>query len=194
VCKELQLEIRALVATRAPDDTYLLERQRVYKRRVKHLVRKHRAAVAIQKCQQWRTDRNAFWRSYKPKGATCPFPASKLAEHFKIKMNSWDQTATSPAPTDPQHNIDVTSTSAGLGEIVAALQRSSNTSAGIDGIPMALLKPHMPQLPDGDCSNSDAEEPPDAAAAITTIASMLQRLYSKVAGTCVVPAHSPRTN
>ena len=91
--------------------------------------------------------RNAFWRSYKPKGATCPFPTSKLAEHFKIKMNSWDQTATSPAPTDPQHNIDVTSTSAGLGEIVAALQRNSNTSAGIDGIPMALLKPHMPQLP-----------------------------------------------
>ncbi len=42
------------------------------------------------------------------KGATCPFPASKLAEYFKIKMNSWDQTATSPAPTDPQHNIDVT--------------------------------------------------------------------------------------
>jgi hypothetical protein len=75
----------------------------------------------IQKCQQWHTDRNAFWRSYKPKGATCPFPASKLAEHFKIKMSSWDQTATSPAPTDPQHNIDVTSTSAGLGEIVAAL-------------------------------------------------------------------------
>ena len=102
-------------------------------------------------------------------------------------MNSWDQTATSPAPTDPQHNIDVTSTSAGLGEIVAALQRSSNTSAGIGGIPMALLKPHMPQLPDGDCSNSDAEEPPGAAAAITTIASMLQRLYSKVAGTGVVP-------
>jgi hypothetical protein len=101
VCKELQLEIRALVATRAPDDTYLLERQRVYKRRVKHLVRKHRAAVAIQKCQQWRTDKNAFWRSYKPKGATCPFP-----EHFKIKMNSWDQTATSPAPTHPQHNIE----------------------------------------------------------------------------------------
>jgi hypothetical protein len=103
-----------------PGDTYLLERQRVYKHRVKHLVRKHRAAVAMQKCQQWRTDRNAFWRSYKPQGATCPFPASKLAEHFKIKMNSWDQTATSPAPTDPQHNIDVTSPSAGLGEIVAA--------------------------------------------------------------------------
>ncbi len=41
---------------------------------------------------------------------------------------------------------------------MAALQRSSITSAGIDGIPMALLKPHMPQLPDGDCSNSDAEE------------------------------------
>jgi hypothetical protein len=122
VCKELQLEIRALVATIAPDDTYLLEPQRVYKRRVKHLVRKHRAAaVAIQKCQQWVTDRNAFGRSYKPKGATCPFPASKLAEHFKIKMNSWDQSASSPAPTDPQHNIDVTSTSAGLGEIVAAL-------------------------------------------------------------------------
>lgn len=138
--------------------------------------------MAIQKCQQWVTDRNAFWCSYKPKGATCPFPAaSKLAEHFKIKMNSWDQTASSPAP--------------GLGEIVAASQRSSNTSAGIGGIPMALLKPHMPQqLPDGDCSNSDAEEPPDAAAAITSIASMLQRLYSKVAGTCVVPAHSPRTN
>ena len=67
------------------------------------------------------------------------------------------------------------------------MQRSSNTSAGIDGIPMALLKPHIPQLTDGDCSNSDAEEPPDAAAAITTIASMLQRLYSKVAGTGVVP-------
>jgi hypothetical protein len=48
---------------------------------------------------------------------------------------------------------------------------------------MALLKPHMPQPPDGDCSNNDAEKPPDAAAAITTIASMLQRLYSKVVGT-----------
>ncbi len=72
---------------------------------------------------------------------------------------------------------------------MAALQRSSNTSAGIDdGIPRDLLKPHMPQLPDGDCSNSDAEEPPDAAAAaITTIASMLQKLYSKVAGTGIIP-------
>jgi hypothetical protein len=166
--------------------------QHQYKRRVAQLVRKYRAAAAIEQAKQWRKDRNSFWRWYRPNGTRCPFSAQAIAQEFSRKLNS--HSAAPGQPSERQHlhraNIDVTSECPSPAEIQAAISSMDSKAAGTDGIPTALLKPALPAQPnDPDTQAEDAasDQMPSAQDAISSIADALHIIYSKISGTAAVP-------
>jgi hypothetical protein len=189
-CKELQQKFRALASTPAHDT----ERQALhhqYKRRVLQLVRKHRAAAAIEQAKQWRKDRSSFWRWYRPNGTRCPFSAQAIAQEFSKKLNS--HTAAPGQPPD-QHThrpeFDITSECPSPAEIQAAISGMDSKAAGTDGIPTALLKPSLPAQQND--ANTQAEEaasdqPASAQDAINSIAEALHIIYNKISSTATVP-------
>jgi hypothetical protein len=161
-CKQLQQQIRALPphSTDPAIQRQMLHLERKYRRLVKKLVRKHRLEVGLQKLQEWRTDRNAFWRNYKKPGSHCPFSPQEAAEHFEAKMNSYAApSGGEPLTGQPARAIDITSASPSLEEITAAVRSMKGSAAGIDGIPLTMLKPWV-------VDNSITTTGPDGASAL----------------------------
>ena len=189
-CKALQQQIRALHPLNS-DPAVQRQRHKLeqkYKLLVKKLLRKHRLEVGMQRVAEWRRDRNAFWRRYKRPGSHCPFTPHEVAEHFRVKMNSY--AAPSPRATrdagpdrDP---IDVTSECPKQHEISNAILGMQGAAAGIDGIPLALLKPWTNAKSD----REDEEANPFAAllACVTRITAALHVVFKSISAVGTVPA------
>ena len=193
-CKQLQQQIRAInVHTCSP--AALAERERlhkIYKRRVQKLVRKHRFEQSRAQLAQWRSDRNSFWRSYRPDARRCPFAPASVAAHFSDKMNSYPAPASLDQPATRPQDIDITSNCPTVAEIVVALKKMHSHAAGVDGIPTALWKPWA--LPSSaHASQADTEpdqavpEPEPDAEATAAVAAALHIVFERVSSTGVVP-------
>ena len=192
-CKDLQQQIRGLLSQHTPhDDPHLQALKAQYKKRTKQLLRKHKATVAMEQAQLWRKDRNAFWRSYKPHTTTCPFKPQQLAEHFNAKMNSPAAPPRQMEPSTPTTTqqaactaIDITTSPPSLADVLIALKKMSTSSAGIDGIPSALLKPYLPPPPPPTGDPTPLAPPPPDATAV--IAGKLQSIYKSISQMGCVP-------
>lgn len=190
-CKELQQRFRAL-AHLPGQDTERRAIQQQYKRRVTQLVRKHRAATAIEQAKLWRKDRSGFWRWYRPNGTHSPFSAQAIAEAFSKKLNSY-AAAPSQQPVQQSSQLarfDITSECPSTAEIHAAIMRMDSKAAGTDGVPTALLKPALPAQPEDDNTQMEApasQQPPSSKEAISSIAEALHIIYRKISDTASVP-------
>lgn len=194
-CKFLQHRIRALNPHKADpvvqDNLHLL--LRIYRRRVKRLLRQHNSAAARQKALLWKRNKNSFWRWYKPNGSHCPFPAKVVADHFQQKLNSYAGAPPSTTQQEQQQHltgqIDIIGDSISVAEIITAIMASSSTAAGIDGIPTALIKPTLPPLPPGmheqECPSQAAQ--PHSKDAVANIAEALHLVYDVISKTGKIP-------
>jgi exonuclease III len=202
-CKQL----KAQQTSRQQHDPELQQLIRTYKRRVARMARKHARAVAMARVAEWRRNRNSFWRAYKPPSQHCPFTARAIAQHFNSKLNSYaaapaqqlpaagQPAAPSAAQQQPEQPAppsigNITSTCPTIAEIRAAITKMGNTSAGPDGIPSALLKPslqQLPPMPPGSNLESTQEPLPSTKDATEAIAQGLHALYSRISAAGSVP-------
>jgi exonuclease III len=187
-CKELQQQIRAM-PSQSSDPVVQRQRHRLeqkYKLLVKKLLRKHRLEVGKQRLAEWRWDRNAFWRQYKRPGAHCPFTPHEVAAHFRAKMNSYaaPSSQTTPARVD-REQIDVSSECPKKYEISNAILSMNGAAAGIDGIPLALLKPWSAAKDQG--ANEAANPYQVLLACVSQVAAALHAVFRSVSATGTVP-------
>ncbi len=200
LCRQLQSQIRAINRHTA-NKAELEERQRLqteYSKRVRKLLRRHRFEQGVAQLAAWRSNRNLFWRNYKPHAKGCPFTAKAMARHFQKKMNSYASPATSgdanvaPEAAHTTHaSVDVTQIAPTLQEIVTAIKSMQSHAAGVDGIPTALFKPWAPSPGDEDRSETvvdDEADPGTATDAVGHIAQGLSLVFDCISRSSTVPA------
>ena len=191
LCKHLQQQIRALLQEHDTSKAAELRQlQQQYRKRIRTLLRRHRAEHAKEQLQKWKLNRNQFWRSYRPHSSPCPFSPSTIARHFNTKMNSYQP---APAPATPaeqlpaQQAIDITSECPTVADIAAAIKHSSSTSAGIDGIPTALLHPVPIPQPADDLANAALGSTTSNADALLSTAAGLHAVFQRISSTGAIP-------
>jgi hypothetical protein len=116
-----------------------------------------------------------------------------MAKHFKEKMNSYPQTNQPPehqSPPPTHQNVDPTSTPPTFADIMATIKTMGSTAAGIDGIPSAMFKPHLPPPNNVDRHTTQVANTQQATAAGATamISTRLEQLFRHVSRLGIVPS------